>query len=362
MTNIIRTRPGRIIEVDGLRGIAALMVVMVHAGVIWGPPEKRDFLGKSIGFIVETGLFNTGVDIFFVISGFVIFLSLSESKILTIRQLFYYLVRRSIRLDPPFWVALMGMWILLVIQHRFGSMNLYLPSISEIFLNATYTYGIFGQKSILVVAWTLCLEFQWYFLVCSCFFIYQQFRSRFMPMSLMPDSVGVAMILSGISLFSPLITYSSESIWIVSRLPTFMMGVWVAILTLKASSNRLVILMVTVCVFASYKLPILSLLASVATALLIIIAVFHPQGIPLLRMRFLQTVGQTSYSLYLVHVPIIFIFGALVTRLGLVNGSLSHLVAIIVGVIIALATWCFFVFIERPTLIWSSSLKKKWGI
>ena len=58
----------RLLELDALRGIAALMVVLFHFTM--DRPEMN--LGFKYGV--------TGVDFFFIISGFVIFLTLSNTK------------------------------------------------------------------------------------------------------------------------------------------------------------------------------------------------------------------------------------------------------------------------------------------
>ena len=58
----------RLQELDALRGIAALMVVLFHFTM--GRQEA------NLGFKLGT----TGVDLFFIISGFVIFMSLSKVK------------------------------------------------------------------------------------------------------------------------------------------------------------------------------------------------------------------------------------------------------------------------------------------
>ena len=46
-----------------------------------------------------------GVDIFFVLSGFVIAYSVREARI-TPRFLGRFALRRSIRLDPPYWITI----------------------------------------------------------------------------------------------------------------------------------------------------------------------------------------------------------------------------------------------------------------
>jgi peptidoglycan/LPS O-acetylase OafA/YrhL len=83
--------------IDSLRGIAALMVVVFHASI---------GLDKSwLSGIASYGKY--GVIIFFVISGFIIPYSLykSESK-QTFRGMSNFLLRRVLRLNPPYYVVL----------------------------------------------------------------------------------------------------------------------------------------------------------------------------------------------------------------------------------------------------------------
>ncbi len=93
---VICVKKQRFLFVDGLRGVAALAVVLFHfrgavnetAGDwIWPVFEKL----FSYGYL--------GVDIFFVISGLVIPLSVRNAKH-TPGFLLRFAVRRSIRLDP----------------------------------------------------------------------------------------------------------------------------------------------------------------------------------------------------------------------------------------------------------------------
>ncbi|NNU33532.1 acyltransferase [Mucilaginibacter sp. S1162] len=61
------SNPNRILELDALRGIAALLVVAFHFNI-----PLRDKLSLQWGV--------TGVDLFFMISGFVILLTLKNTK------------------------------------------------------------------------------------------------------------------------------------------------------------------------------------------------------------------------------------------------------------------------------------------
>ncbi len=80
--------PSRFEELDALRGIAALMVVIFH--LTMGREEAE--LGFKIG--------TTGVDLFFIISGFVI--SISIGKVSNATE---FVINRIARLFPTYWAA-----------------------------------------------------------------------------------------------------------------------------------------------------------------------------------------------------------------------------------------------------------------
>ncbi|MFK7803262.1 MAG: acyltransferase family protein [Anaerolineae bacterium] len=137
------TKPTRFHFIDNLRGVAAIAVTLSH--LIWLLPFPLT--------LFEYG--RLGVEIFFVISGFVMAYSLRNQ---TINGRFFakFFLRRSIRLDPPYWVALIIELIILVLWAA------PLPDLRTLLLNLAYLQEIFPVYSISSVAWTLCLELQFY--------------------------------------------------------------------------------------------------------------------------------------------------------------------------------------------------------
>jgi peptidoglycan/LPS O-acetylase OafA/YrhL len=89
-------------ELDALRGLAALMVVFFHFTM--GRPEAK------FGFKYGT----TGVDLFFIISGFVIFMSLTKVK--NSRE---FIINRVSRLYPTYWTCVSFTFLLIVIANFF---------------------------------------------------------------------------------------------------------------------------------------------------------------------------------------------------------------------------------------------------
>ena len=96
-TNAIKSK--RFHELDALRGIAALMVVFFHFTI--GRAEAK--LGFKLG--------TTGVDLFFIISGFVIFMSLSKVK-----SSLDFVINRVSRLYPTYWVSVTFTFILIKLK------------------------------------------------------------------------------------------------------------------------------------------------------------------------------------------------------------------------------------------------------
>src|SRR5262245_16766245 len=93
----------RFLYIDALRGIAALLVVWSHIDMGNHTRELLDRMPAVPRWIVEHGF--VGVAIFFVLSGFVIAHSVERNEV-TWRYLGRFMLRRSIRLDPPYWISM----------------------------------------------------------------------------------------------------------------------------------------------------------------------------------------------------------------------------------------------------------------
>ena len=151
----------RLVFLDGLRGVAATWVVLAHFYVAHsldvglGPvtPAPLDWLLNHA---------TLGVVIFFCLSGYVITHSLAGMRF-TLRRAGNFVVRRSVRLDPPYFVT-----ILLIVAVNAAS-NLFLrerhvpaPSPGYFLAHFVYLQDLIYGGSLMGVFWTLCLEVQLY--------------------------------------------------------------------------------------------------------------------------------------------------------------------------------------------------------
>lgn len=148
-------------DIDVLRGFAALSVLVYHA-VALGNMGNLKF-GK-LEILIRNGWM--GVDLFFVISGFVITLALARDMDLP-RKRFYsrFFVRRIYRIAPLYYLTIL-IFIFMLQPHlfflswesqaaHFGSHLLFLHNLHP------STHG-----SIVGPNWTVALEVQFYILIC----------------------------------------------------------------------------------------------------------------------------------------------------------------------------------------------------
>jgi peptidoglycan/LPS O-acetylase OafA/YrhL len=144
---------------DGLRAIASLVVVLPHAvGLLVVSPRQNRFDALAV-VVAKHG--TIGVQIFFVLSGFVIAFSIGR-QFITARYLGVFILRRSVRLDSPYWcaIALAGAFILF--RAHVSPAHVIVPSASNIVAHLFYLQNILHTPEINVVFWTLCLEVQLY--------------------------------------------------------------------------------------------------------------------------------------------------------------------------------------------------------
>jgi peptidoglycan/LPS O-acetylase OafA/YrhL len=146
---------------DLLRGFAALSVVLFH--FTNGALPKLQFLPLS--HLFSWGYM--GVEVFFVISGFVIPYSLWHTKY-SLTDFAPYLRKRILRICPPAYVSLLLLvlqWVVVdyLIQHN--HVRLQALSWFQILDNLTFLAPFTGNAWLNGVFWTLAIEFQFYLIV-----------------------------------------------------------------------------------------------------------------------------------------------------------------------------------------------------
>jgi len=100
--------PARLLQLDFVRGVAILLVIGNHFVV---PPEEAGALRQAAGFLHRFGW--TGVDLFFVLSGFLVggllFKELRQHGRLDVRR---FILRRGFKIWPGYYVFLAVMLLL----------------------------------------------------------------------------------------------------------------------------------------------------------------------------------------------------------------------------------------------------------
>ena len=142
----------RLPALDGLRGLAALAVVLFHY-----TDRYRDFVpGPPMPFHVPRGDF--GVHLFFMISGFVILMSLERSGGMG------FVRGRIIRLYPAFWAAVLLTAAVTAIRPVAG-----VPTLPQVLVNLTMLQDYVGVPQIDGVYWSLTYEIGFYAFMFALF-------------------------------------------------------------------------------------------------------------------------------------------------------------------------------------------------
>jgi len=138
----------RIKELDALRGIAALGVVFFHYTL--GRAEAQ--YGIKLGI--------TGVDLFFMISGFVIFMSIQN-----LSTSLEFAVNRFTRLYPTYWTCVTITALLQLLLIISSSNNMVDLSVSKYLINLTMFQHYFSVNDIDGSYWTMIIEMVFYIFI-----------------------------------------------------------------------------------------------------------------------------------------------------------------------------------------------------
>jgi len=147
----------RLAPLDALRGIAAISVLLFHytSNFEWeyGHPVPPPF---------NFGLGHYGVELFFMISGFVILMTLSRKA--SVAQFAY---ARFSRLFPVYWASVLTTFAIIT---AFGLRG-HEISATDLLANLTMIQPIFGVPHVDYVYWTLWVELRFYLLMGLIFWL-----------------------------------------------------------------------------------------------------------------------------------------------------------------------------------------------
>ena len=138
----------RLNELDSIRGFACLIVVLFHYSM--GRPWFD--LGFSLGY--------AGVDLFFILSGFVIFMSIEKEK-----NPLRFLKKRFIRLYPLYWLSVSFAFLLIIIYTIDNNGGLDIELLTRYPVNLTMIQNIIGYRQLDGPYWTLEIEMTFYIFI-----------------------------------------------------------------------------------------------------------------------------------------------------------------------------------------------------
>jgi peptidoglycan/LPS O-acetylase OafA/YrhL len=160
----------RFASMEGLRGVAILLVFLAHYyDIVWRDLHSGSAALSTLGNAMM-GAGATGVDLFFVLSGFLIYGAVRKPA-LDLRK---FLVRRTQRIYPAFLAVLLiylAMTPFLHLMHsnsdRYASRmpDTAMGTAMYVLANVAFIPGIFPVKPIMNVAWSLSYEWFFYLLL-----------------------------------------------------------------------------------------------------------------------------------------------------------------------------------------------------
>lgn len=342
----------RIEVLDGFRALAILLVICFHYFSRWTPPRFAGDLYPYGNLFAEFPLFNygyLGVQLFFIVSGYVISLTLFSSM-----DWMDFVLRRIARLFPSMLLCsalTFAFLAALPAKHFYLTSADFLPSLT--FTDPYLWKALFGRDFNFVdgAYWSLFVEVRFYFWACLIFFVFG--KERFLGAFSLLFNLSMVLFALGHAMTDRTLTTVVEWTLFPSFLPWFAAGIGFLFLHHDHQNGlaRLLVLetALILLLFALQSNSIAELPFLLAFYALFGLFVFRPQGVRVFSCKPVTLVGAASYSLYLLHqnlgvTLISSISGALLPD----GGSWSALIAVFVALALAVVSVIIFKFWEMP--------------
>lgn len=367
----------RLEYLDGIRGLAALYVVLGHAYI--GIREQVDPyvspLVLKLLMLIDAGHF--AVAIFIVLSGYVLMMPIARTPDLSMRGGWWaYIKRRGRRIMPPYYAALVLSLILVLLFPVIAKPgDLAWPAIIS---HALMVHNLHPETMLAINGpmWSVAMEWQIYFFLP---FLLLPMLRRFGPLAML--AAGLAFGMAPYFLLPEGLNFAWTYPWYIGL---FAVGGLAALINFSSLPSLRAVRQRTPWMVVSSTLLLTTgglllfrlgwaweyiwftdtLLGFTTAAGIITLtnALMQPQSaqqghrrpnaqllvVRLLQMRWMGMLGAFSYSLYLVHEPVLLVFSSFLTELPLKGLPLLALQYTLVVPVVTGLCYLFYMAFERP--------------
>ena len=356
---------------DSLRGLAALYVAIHHALQLSEKYlDQMPLPLKAISKIFAYGHYS--VDVFIVLSGFCLMLPVVRNGGVMRGTFMQFYIKRARRILPPYYLALLLSIVLIftcIGQPTGGAWDMSLSVQSKDVLTHLFlVHDLFKDTRVTInpAFWSIAVEWRIYFLFpvivllwkkwgslkttvtltgASCLFFL--IFSRFPALNL--DPIGPSPHFIALFAFGMLaadIVFTDSELNTVLRKEFPWIGISLVCLLLSLPTYQFF--------SAGGQSWIIADLLMGISSFSILVAIFSPepnQFTKFLNLPFLVKLGAFSYSIYLVHMPLLQIFVQYVLKPLSLNSSLNFFLVLFIAIpMMVLASYVFFVICEKPFL------------
>jgi exopolysaccharide production protein ExoZ len=336
---------------QALRGIAAMMVLFYH---LWPHWDKQAFLAHAVP-AMKFGF--SGVDVFFVLSGFVV--TMTAENLLGRDEALRFLIRRAIRIYFGYWPALLT--TVLVFGLLFGAHY----QADQRAISSLLLLSFWPDDHWLGTAWSLTFEL--YFYVGITLLV------SFCKPSIRPRVLAIAFLL--VALWNAALMFSSKPafiggvqplrMWLSAYILEFIAGAlfayyrqhlkWHPVLAMVALS--LVVTGAAVGSFSEWfdRIELLRVgTFGLAAAALVFLTLMVQANNAFRAPRWLVAVGDASYSLYLLHPALVALLYGRLDYFHPTNGTGRLLLEMLIPILCIALTYAWYRLIEHPLYRWGT--------
>lgn len=321
-------------ELDAIRGIAALMVVLFHYTI-----RYCQIYECSIEPAFSFPLGKYGIQLFFIVSGFVIFLTLDKTVYAV-----DFIASRLSRLYPAYWAAVMLTFAVVYIFSLPGRE----VSIQSALINLTMIQKWLRVASVDGVYWTLAVELSFYLVMFTLFITKQIKRINIVVIIWLSVMIGFKyMEVNNIIQ----IHWAVKLLFLLDYGNLFIAGILFYKIMHKGGFSNYLLLMFTLAAeyYLHGKLALL-----IVTGYFVVFLLFSKGFLRILSVKPLIYLGTISYSLYLIHQNIGYVIIRILDSNNMMNSISIIVVPLGVSVVIASLMQTY---IEKPSL---NIIRSKW--